>query len=141
MRMTLKSAFLITEIAMPAEISPTLAPSFWACLTFEFMKTVQRVPRSTGCADERAVLANASTVIPSDCEKLLIKEPQPEEQASFNLIESITPSLTVKLFISWPPMSMTKVTPGWKVSAARKCATVSTSPISACKAACTIFSP
>ena len=29
-------------------MSPTLAPSFCACLTEEFMNTVQRVPRSTG---------------------------------------------------------------------------------------------
>ena len=38
----------MTETAMPAEISLTLAPSFCACLTLEFINTVQRVPRSTG---------------------------------------------------------------------------------------------
>ena len=32
----------------PAEMSSTPAPSFWACLTEEFMNTVQREPRSTG---------------------------------------------------------------------------------------------
>ncbi len=59
--MTLKSAFLMTEYARPAEISATVAPSFCACFTLEFMKTVQRVPRSIGLAANRAALAKSST--------------------------------------------------------------------------------
>ena len=34
--------------ASPAEMFSTDAPSFCACLTLEFMNTVQRLPRSTG---------------------------------------------------------------------------------------------
>ena len=47
----LKQRILITEYASPAEMSATAAPSFCACLTLEFINTVQRVPRSIGfCA-------------------------------------------------------------------------------------------
>ena len=31
-----------------------MAPSFWACLTEEFMNTVQRLPRSTGAVGKQA---------------------------------------------------------------------------------------
>ena len=39
----------------PAEMSSTEAPSFWACLTEEFMNTVQREPRFTGCWANRPI--------------------------------------------------------------------------------------
>ena len=45
-----------------AEISETGAPSFCACFTLEFMKTVQRVPRSMGCSANRAACAKSCTV-------------------------------------------------------------------------------
>ena len=38
-----------------------LAPSFWACLTLEFMKTVQRLPRSTGRSAKRPSFAKSFT--------------------------------------------------------------------------------
>ena len=47
-RMTLYTAFFTMEMDRPAEMSSTLAPSFWACLTLEFMNTVHREPRFTG---------------------------------------------------------------------------------------------
>ena len=53
--------FLITEYARPAEISETVAPSFCACLTEEFMNTVQRVPSSTGAWANRPSLAKSAT--------------------------------------------------------------------------------
>ena len=43
----------------PAEMSSVVAPSFWACFTEEFMNTVQRLPRSTGCRANRPRLAKS----------------------------------------------------------------------------------
>ena len=43
-------------------MSATVAPSFWACFTLEFMNTVQRVPRSVGFSANRASLAKSSTL-------------------------------------------------------------------------------
>ena len=40
-----------------------------------------------------------------DTAKLSIKLPQPDEQASLSMMCSITPSLTRRHFMSWPPMS------------------------------------
>ena len=51
--------FLITEYASPEEMSATVAPSFCACLTMEFINTVQRVPRSIGCFANKAALAKS----------------------------------------------------------------------------------
>ena len=58
-------------------------------------------------------------VRPMDCAKVCRNEPQPEEQASFTAMESITLSEMARYFISWPPMSMTAVTPGLAISAPR----------------------
>ena len=41
-------AFFTMEVDRPAEMSATLAPSFWACFTLEFINTVHREPRFTG---------------------------------------------------------------------------------------------
>ena len=41
-------AFFTTETDSPAEMSSTVAPSFWDCFTEEFMNTVHRLPRFTG---------------------------------------------------------------------------------------------
>ena len=95
------------------------APSFCACLTEEFMNTVQREPRSTGCVELSAACVNSSIVSPMDCAKVCRNEPQPDEHASLTAIESITPSEIAKYFMSWPPMSMTAVTPGETISAPR----------------------
>ena len=46
----------------PAEISETSAPSFCACFTLEFMKTVHLVPRSIGCCAKTAAFAKSCTV-------------------------------------------------------------------------------
>jgi hypothetical protein len=97
--MTLKRAFLMTENAMPAEMSPTSAPSFCACLTFEFIKTVQRVPRSTGARELRR---RAARTPPASCAapraKFWMKEPQPAEQASLSVMLPMLPSLHEEAF-------------------------------------------
>ena len=126
---------------MPAEMSATSAPSFCACLTFEFMKTVQRVPRSTGAFESMALAANSAGVMCRPSAKFWMKEPQPAEHASLSVMLPMLPSLTKKHFMSWPPMSSTKVTSGQNSCAARRCANVSTSPPSACSAALTMASP
>ena len=56
----LQMAFLTMLMDKPAEISSTEAPSFWACLTEEFMNTVQREPRSTGCSAIRPSFEKAA---------------------------------------------------------------------------------
>ena len=53
-------AFFTMEMARPAEMSSTLAPSFWACFTEEFMNTVQREPRLTGFSVNRPSLAKSA---------------------------------------------------------------------------------
>ncbi len=95
------------------------APSFCACLTDEFMNTVQREPRSTGWSELRAAWVNSWMVRPIDCAKVCRNEPQPDEHASLTAIESMTPSVMARYFMSWPPMSMTAVTPGLTISAPR----------------------
>ena len=57
-------AFFTTEMESPAEMFSTLAPSFWACFTLEFMKTVQRLPRSTGRSAKRPSFENSFTSWP-----------------------------------------------------------------------------
>ena len=126
--MTLKSAFLMTEMASPAAMSPTVAPSFCACFTRLFMNTVQRLPRSTGRSAAMAVCANSATSRFRPVAKLSMKLPQPDEQASFSMMWSITPSFTRRHFMSCPPMSRMNSTPGSISCAPRKCATVSISP-------------
>ena len=126
---------------MPAEMSATSAPSFCACLTFEFIKTVQRVPRSTGALDFTASAANSAGVMCSPSAKFWMNEPQPAEHASLSVMLPMLPSLTKKHFISWPPMSSTNVTLGQNSCAARRCANVSTSPPSAWTPALTMASP
>ena len=59
--MTLYSAFLTTLMDRPAEMFWMDAPSFWACFTELFMKTVQRLPRSTGRSANRPSAANSLT--------------------------------------------------------------------------------
>ena len=118
----------------PAEMSSTEAPSFWACFTEEFMNTVHREPRFTGCWARRPILEKSAMLYPRALAKVSTKEPQPEEQASFNRMESTAPLRILKHFISWPPMSMMKSTSGVKWRAAFRWATVSTNPKSQEKA-------
>ena len=134
-------AFLITEYASPADISGTDAPSFCACFTFEFIKTVQREPKSTGALDFVASFANSFALILTERAKVSRKDPHPAEQASFNKIDSITPSLIFMDFISCPPISKIKSTSGSKYLAAVKWAMVSTSPKSKLRAAFKNSSP
>ena len=47
-----------------------------------------------------------------------IKDPQPEEQASFSMILLIVPFLIFMYFISWPPISTILVTFGINLLAA-----------------------
>ena len=139
--MTLYSAFLTTLIDSPAEIASTGAPSFCACLTEEFINTVQREPRSTGRSAYSPSAANSATLYPSAPAKVCRNEPQPEEQASLRKILSIAPFLTLKHLMSCPPMSMMKSTCGSKRLAAVKCATVSTTPASRVNALRIMSSP
>lgn len=83
-----------------AEMSPIVAPSFWTCLTLEFMKTVHREPRSTGCLASKAAWAKSRMLYFSPVAKVSRKDPQPDEQDSFNLISAKAPFLTVIAFIS-----------------------------------------
>ena len=48
------------EMDRPAEISSTVAPSFWACFTEEFMNTVHREPRFTGCFASSPILEKSA---------------------------------------------------------------------------------
>ena len=91
---TLKMALRTTAQESPAAMSPTETPSFCACLTLEFMKTVQRVPRSTGEGAARAAATNSARGMRRDSAKFSMKEPQPAEQASLRLMRSMTPSRT-----------------------------------------------
>ena len=99
-RMTLYSAFFTTLTDRPAEMSSMVAPSFWLCLTEEFMNTVQRVPRSTGAFERRPHSANSATLLPIDRAKVSMKEPQPEEQASLSMMESMAPPRILKHLMS-----------------------------------------
>src|SRR3989304_3561806 len=83
---TLCSAFLMTEYASPAEISLIEAPSRNDCLTFEFMNTVQRVPRSQGASPLVASFANSAAVYPMLRAKDSTNEQHPEKHASLIFI-------------------------------------------------------
>ena len=122
-------------------MSPTVAPSFCACFTREFMNTVQRLPRSTGPRAAIASAAKARTSMSMDTAKLSIKLPHPLEHASFSMMCSITPSRTRRHFMSCPPMSRMNSTPGKNARAPRRCATVSISPESALSASMSRASP
>ena len=63
--------------------------------------------------------AKDRTSVPIVWAKVCRKEPQPEEQASLTEMESTAWSRMRRYFMSWPPMSMTEVTPGQMNSAAR----------------------
>ena len=54
-------AFFTTEMESPAEMSATVAPSFWDCFTEEFINTVQRLPRFTGAVLLSPFSANSAT--------------------------------------------------------------------------------
>ena len=138
---TLYNALRITEQASPAEISCTVAPSFCACFTLEFIKTVHLVPRSIGWGAKRASFAKSAAEYPSDWAKFSIKEPQPEEQASFRRMLSTEPFFSRMHFMSCPPMSSTQSTSGSKKDAAVQWAMVSTSPSSSRNAVFSRLSP
>ena len=99
-------------------MSSTVAPSFWDCLTEEFINTVHRLPRFTGASAWSPFSAKAATSKPMDLAKVSIKDPQPEEQASLSIMESMAPFLILKHLMSWPPMSRMKSTSGQKCLAA-----------------------
>ena len=91
-------------------MSSNVAPSRSTCLTFEFMNTVHLVPRSQGDCERHAALAKSSAEYPRDMANVSMNDPQPEEQASFISILSITPLWTKMAFMSCPPMSRMKDT-------------------------------
>lgn len=72
-------------------MSATDAPSRSTCFTFEFMNTVQRVPRSHGEEARQAARAKSPTVQFRDWANVLMNEPQPDEQASFTSMRVIAP--------------------------------------------------
>ena len=81
---------------------------------------MQRLPKSTGFLLSNAFLTNSSIGIFNDLANVSIKEPHPEEQASFNKIVSTAPSFILIYFISWPPISIILVTFDSKKDAAVK---------------------
>ncbi len=60
----------MTLIESPAEIFSTVTPSFCACFTEEFINTVQREPKSTGCSPKRPRVANSSIGYPKELAKV-----------------------------------------------------------------------
>ena len=105
------------------------------------MNTVHLDPKSTGFLALTESFANSSIEIFNDLLNPSINEPHPDEQASFNNILFITPSLIIKAFISCPPISKIKSTLGINDFAPLKWQTVSISPISTPKAAFINSSP
>ena len=103
-------AFFTTLMDKPAEMSSTPAPSFCACFTEEFMNTVQREPKSTGCLEKSPFWENSAISYPIDRAKVSINEPQPEEHASFNIMLSMESFFTLKHLMSCPPISRMKST-------------------------------
>jgi len=61
----LGSFWLRSSPALP-KYQPVMLLLVAACFTFEFMKTVHRVPRSQGCLDCKAILEKSSTSKLSD---------------------------------------------------------------------------
>ena len=76
------------------------APSRNTCLTFEFMKTVQRVPRSHGNSAVQASAANSDTLYPRLLAKVSMKDPHPDEQASLISMRVSTPRSTKMALMS-----------------------------------------
>ena len=88
--------FFTTLMESPAEMSARLAPSFCACLTLEFIKTVHRLPRSTGARANSPSLAKSATGSPIQQAKVSRKEPHPEQHASMSQMPTKAPSRMVK---------------------------------------------
>ena len=70
-------------------MSATVAPSRKACFTREFMKTVHLVPKSKGAFFSQAILAKFVILYPRDRANVSIKEPHPDEHASFITISEM----------------------------------------------------
>ena len=81
-------------------MSLAVAPSRKTCFTFEFMKTVHRVPKSHGAFDSQALAAKSAAEYPRELAKVSINEPHPDEQASLISIRSMTPLLIKIAFMS-----------------------------------------
>ena len=125
-RTTLVKTFSMIERHRPAMMSSGDLP-FRCSVTMELvMKTVQRLPRWAGASERKAASAIFSTGMPREPAKVSRNEPQPEEQASFTTTLVMMPWSSQMAFMSWPPMSSTKVASGTTSRTARACATVST---------------
>ncbi len=92
------------------------------------MNTVHREPRSPGYLARQAASVNSDRLRFIDEAEFCRNDPHPEEQASFNSIFEITPSLMKIDFISCPPISNTKDTLGSTYCAPERWAMVSTMP-------------
>ena len=112
-------AVFTTEYESPAAMSGTAAPSCIACFTFEFMNTVQRVPKSYGCVARQASLPNLlHRITPATGPKCF------EERAAtgrtgfidFNAVDNAP--LTNIAFMSCPPISRMNDTSFFKWRAA-----------------------
>ena len=84
MRSTLYRALRTIDRHRPAAISPIGTLSRWACLTLEFIKTVQRVPKSHGAFACSAAVTKSLSGNCNCAAKVSKNEPQPEEQASLS---------------------------------------------------------
>ena len=105
-----------------------VAPSFWACLTEEFMNTVQRLPKVHGPLGEEAQLRKLLHVLAQGLGEGLQEAAAAGGAGLVQEDVADGPCSILKHFMSWPPMSMMKSTLGRKCLAAVKWATVSTTP-------------
>ena len=99
-RTTLVNTFSIMERQSPAIMSSGPQPFFCSVIIVLFIKTVQRLPKSAGFLERKAASAILSVGIFNEEAKFSRKEPQPDEQASFNVIFVMIPSSIQIPFIS-----------------------------------------
>ena len=97
---TFVKTFSMIERQRPAMMSSALRPFFCSVIMVLFMNTVHRLPRFAGCRLAKAASAIFSRGMFSDVAKFCRNDPQPEEQASFNVM-----FVTISSFIQMPFMS------------------------------------
>ena len=98
--MTLNSAFLMTEMAKPAAMSPTVAPSLLSLLHARVHEDGAAAAQVDRIGRLGSVRANSATSRFKPVAKLSMKLPQPDEHASLSMMWSITPSFTRRHFMS-----------------------------------------
>ena len=123
---TFVNTFSIIERQRPAIISSGCFPFLCSVTMLLFIKTVHRLPKTAGFLELKAASAIFGAGILSEEAKFSRKEPQPEEQASFTTMFVIIPLSSHIAFMSCPPISSINEAFFMYFSAARQCATVST---------------